>query len=113
MAVILRKSRLFPSQSDVRPLLSLLLLGLLPANSLASQTAGEGDPPKSGPVEILKLDDVKPGMKATAWTVFKGNTAEPVPVEVLGVMKNSFGPGQDVIIAKLGVRRPERMSRLG
>ena len=53
-------------------------------------------------MEILKLGEVKPGMKATAWTVFKGNTAEPVPVEVLGVMKNSFGPGQDVIIAKLG-----------
>ena len=98
----MRKPRLFPSQSHVRPLLSLLFLGLLLANSLAAQPAGEAEPPKAGPVEILKLDDVKPGMKATAWTVFKGNTAEPVPVEVLGVMKNSFGPGQDVIIAKLG-----------
>ena len=90
------------SQSDVRPLLSLLFLGLLLANSLPAQTGGEADPPKAGPVEILKLGEVKPGMKATAWTVFKGNTAEPVPVEVLGVMKNSFGPGQDVIMAKLG-----------
>ena len=98
----MRKSRFSPSQSDVRPLLSLLLLVLLPANPLAAQAADEAVPPKSGPVEILKLDDVKPGMKATAWTVFKGNTAEPVPVEVLGVMKNSFGPGQDVIMAKLG-----------
>ena len=99
---MLRKSRLFPSQFDARSSFSLLFLGLLLANSLAAQLAGEAEPPKAGPVEILKLDDVKPGMKATAWTVFKGNTAEPVPVEVLGVMKNSFGPGQDVIIAKLG-----------
>ena len=90
------------SHSDVRSFLSLLFLGLLLANSLAGQTVGQGDPPKAGPVEILKLGEVKPGMKATAWTVFKGNTAEPVPVEVLGVMKNSFGPGQDVIMAKLG-----------
>ena len=28
--------------------------------------------PKAGPVEIMKLSAVKPGMKGTAWTVFQG-----------------------------------------
>ena len=45
--------------------------------------------PKSGPVEIMKLNDVKPGMKATAWTVFQGTVPEPVPVEIVGRLRNA------------------------
>lgn len=41
-------------------------------------------------------------MQATAWTVFSGSQPEPIPVEIVGVMKNVWGPGQDIIIAKLG-----------
>ena len=41
-------------------------------------------------------------MKATAWTVFKGGVAEPIPVEILGIMENSWGPGEDIIMAKVG-----------
>lgn len=59
-------------------------------------------PPESGPVEILPLAEVVPGMKATAWTAFEGRTPEPIPVEVIGVMRNVWGPGQDIIMAKLG-----------
>jgi hypothetical protein len=58
--------------------------------------------PRSGPVEILKLDQVKPGITATAWTVFNGSEPEPVPVEILGVMKNVWGPRQDIILGKMG-----------
>ncbi len=28
--------------------------------------------PKAGKVEIMPLSQIKPGMKATAWTVFQG-----------------------------------------
>ncbi len=59
-------------------------------------------PPQAGPVEILPLTEVVPGMKATAWTAFQGSTPEPVPLEVIGVMRNVWGPGQDIIMAKLG-----------
>jgi hypothetical protein len=41
-------------------------------------------------------------MQGTAWTVFNGTTPEPVPVEILGLWKNAWGPRQDVILAKLG-----------
>ena len=41
-------------------------------------------------------------MQGTAWTVFAGTTPEPVPVEILGLWKNAWGPRQDVILAKLG-----------
>ncbi len=59
-------------------------------------------PPQAGPVEILPLDQVEVGMRATAWTTFTGVTAEPIPIEILGVLRNAFGPRQDVILAKLG-----------
>ena len=58
--------------------------------------------PKAGKPEIFKLADIKPGMKGYAWTVLAGNTPEPIPVEVLGLLKNQWGPKQDIILAKLG-----------
>jgi hypothetical protein len=67
---------------------------LFPADNL--------QPPHSGKVEILKASDVKPGMMATAWTVFQGDTPEAVPIEIIGTWKNMWGPGQDVIVGKMG-----------
>ncbi|MCU1337447.1 MAG: hypothetical protein JWO19_3028 [Bryobacterales bacterium] len=63
--------------------------------------------PKAGKVEILPLKEVKPGMQATAWTVFSGTEPEAMPVEVVGVWKNYLGPRQDVILCKLGGRGKE------
>lgn len=59
-------------------------------------------PPHAGKVEILKSSEIKPGMKAVAWTVFQGDTPEAVPVEIIGTWKNMWGPGQDIIIGKMG-----------
>src|SRR6202451_3535872 len=58
--------------------------------------------PQIGKVEIFKTSELRPGMKATAWTVFSGTTPEPIPVEILGLWKNQWGPRQDIILAKLG-----------
>src|ERR1700731_1395130 len=63
--------------------------------------------PKAGKVEIFPLKDIKTGMQATAWTVFKGMNAEPVPIEIIGVWKNAMGPRQDVIVAKMGGKAKE------
>jgi hypothetical protein len=57
--------------------------------------------PKIGKSETFPLDQIKPGMKATAWTVFEGSEVEPVPIEVIGVWKNAWGPKQDIILAKM------------
>src|SRR6202163_1461347 len=59
-------------------------------------------PPRAGKVEILKASEIKPGMHATAWTVFQGDTPEAVPIEIVGTWKNMWGPGQDIIIGKMG-----------
>jgi hypothetical protein len=58
--------------------------------------------PKAGKVEILHLNEIKPGMKAIAWTVFQGTEPEAVPVEIVGVLKNANGPRQDIILGKMG-----------
>ncbi len=58
-------------------------------------------PPKSGKTAIFPLKDIKPGLQATAWTVFQGTQPEPVPVEIIGVWKKANGPN-DVILGKMG-----------
>ncbi len=60
--------------------------------------------PVAGPVEIFPLDQLRPGMMGTAFTAFEGNVPEPFPVEIIGRLKNLWGPGQDIIMAKVGGR---------
>lgn len=76
------------------------------AVALAPALAGDTSPsrPKAGPVEILESSHVRPGMQATAWTVFEGMTPEAVPIEIIGLWKNAWGPRQDVILGKMGGR---------
>ena len=50
----------------------------------------------------MKASEVKPGMKAIAWTVFQGEPRNPCPIEIVGAWKNMWGPGQDVILGKMG-----------
>jgi hypothetical protein len=58
--------------------------------------------PKAGKVQIFKEADLKPGMKGYAWTVLSGTEPEPIPVEIMGVLKNQWGPKQDIILGKMG-----------
>lgn len=79
----------------MRILLNIALASLTLAGLCLAQ------PPKIGKVDTFPLDKVVPGLKATAWTVFEGTTAEPVPIEIIGVWKNAWGPKQDIILAKM------------
>jgi hypothetical protein len=81
---------------------------VIAALALASVSIGaDMAPPKAGKVDIFPLKDVKPGMQATAWTVFQGTEPEAMPVEIVGVWKNYLGPRQDVILCKLGGKGKE------
>ncbi len=64
---------------------------------------GQATPPrpKAGPVTIMPSSELRSGMKGVAWTVFEGHKPEPVPVEIVGLWKNAWGPKQDVILAKM------------
>ena len=65
-----------------------------PANATASVKA------PSGPA-IFPLEDLRPGMKGVARTVFSGTETQEFGVEVLGVLPGFPGPRQSAIIAKL------------
>ncbi|MGC8795000.1 MAG: hypothetical protein ACP5U2_16585 [Bryobacteraceae bacterium] len=66
----------------------------------AAQTPAPA-PPSVGPAPIMRISEVRPGMHGVAWTAFRGNTPEAVPVEILGVWRNAWGPRQDVILARM------------
>ena len=47
------------------------------------------------------VSNVTHGQKGECHTVFEGNTIEPFPFEVKGVMKNFLGPGKDLVLTRL------------
>jgi hypothetical protein len=56
-------------------------------------------PPKAA--ELFALEDLRPGMKGTAKTVFSGSGTEEFGVEILGILPGFPGPRQSAIIARL------------
>jgi hypothetical protein len=83
---------------------AVLIAAIVSFSICSSVRAQEPVPvrPKTGKVEIFKESDLKPGMKGYAWTVFAGTEVEAVPVEILGILKNQWGPKQDIILGKMG-----------
>jgi hypothetical protein len=79
---------------------SLLLLG-----ARAQTATPASGPPLSG--AIFPLSEVRQGMTATAWTVFKGSKPEAMEVEILGVLRGAIGPGKDMILVQLRGAKPE------
>lgn len=82
--------------------IAVILLGLAAASFPVSAADLSMSRPKAGKVEIMPVSEIKPGMKAIAWTVFQGTEPEPVPVEIIGLSKNMWGPKQDIILGKMG-----------
>ncbi len=88
-----------------RPLiLSIVLLGFSTSIFGQVQTVSM---PLSVP-RFLSVSDVREGMSGTARTVFRGNRSEEFRVEILGVVPNWIGPGQDIIIGRLSGANAER-----
>jgi hypothetical protein len=57
--------------------------------------------------KIFPLADVRRGLHGVAYTVFEGVTPEPMEVEILGVLTDAIGPGQDMILGRLKGEKPE------
>jgi len=74
-----------------RVFLSVLALAL---SSCVSLTAQSSQP-------TIPVDQIHPGMRGVAYTVFEGVKPEPMDVEVLGVLHNVNGPKGDVILIRL------------
>jgi len=72
---------------------------------VASVTHFPAGPPLR--TKFFPLAEVHRGLHAVAYTVFEGVTPEPMDVEILGVLKDAIGPGQDMILARLRGEKPE------
>ncbi|AXC10824.1 hypothetical protein ACPOL_1478 [Acidisarcina polymorpha] len=72
-----------------------------PANQLPAT------PPPSLAAGVFPLDQVHRGLHGIAYTVFEGTKPEAMDVEILGVLRNALGPGQDLILSRLGGAKPE------
>ncbi len=68
---------------------------------------GRGWGQEAGAVRMFPLAEVHRGLKGVAYTVFEGVTPEKMEVEILGVLKDSLGPGRDMILARLVGVKPE------
>jgi hypothetical protein len=84
-----------------------------PSGGVVAEVAGGGWTPVPMPAaapavtRFFPLSEVKRGMRGVAYTVFEGVNPEPMQVEILGVLKEALGPGQDMILARLHGDKPE------
>ncbi|MDR3753333.1 MAG: SpoIVB peptidase S55 domain-containing protein [Terracidiphilus sp.] len=98
---------LFPALAVTAPaLLAAQAAGQKPAAASAQQPAAQPPGAPRNPA-FFPLNQIRPGMTGTAWTIFQGSTPEPMQVEILGVLRGARGPGQDLILAKLHGAKPE------
>jgi hypothetical protein len=87
------------------PILTAIIILALANLAVAQKQAPPGNATASvktpsGPA-IFPLEDLRPGMKGVARTVFSGTETQEFGVEVLGVLPGFPGPRQSAIIAKL------------
>ncbi|HLM61489.1 MAG TPA: SpoIVB peptidase S55 domain-containing protein, partial [Pyrinomonadaceae bacterium] len=65
---------------------------------------------KSSNVKFFPLSELKPGMKGTARTVFRGTQPEEYTVEIIGVVPGAVGPKQDMIVGRISGGSADRTS---
>jgi hypothetical protein len=82
--------------------------GAAPAVAGGAPGAAAAMPPVA-PIgaKFFPLAEVRRGLHGVAYTVFEGVTPEPMQVEILGVLTDAIGPGQDMILARLSGDKPE------
>jgi len=78
-------------------------------DGVAAQTSSARHPSirELSQTQIMKVDDVRPGMKGVGYTVFEGTKPEAMGVEVLGVLRNLNGPKSDVVLVRLQGEKAE------
>ena len=78
-----------------------------PSGGAGTQGWKSGAAPPPAETRIFPLSEVKRGLRGVAYTVFEGVNPEPMQVEILGVLKDSLGPGRDMILSRLHGEKPE------
>src|SRR5271156_4476079 len=78
---------------------AILLLAAVPLLPRAESSAGTRPTADDG--GTISIDQIQPGMKGIAYTIFSGDKIEPMDLEVIGILRNALGPKQDVILVQL------------
>jgi hypothetical protein len=73
----------------------------LPAFGAPAHPQPPASTPPPSSAGIFPLAGVHAGLRGTAWSVFQGAVPESFGVDVLGVLRNAEGPGEDLILARL------------
>jgi hypothetical protein len=79
--------------------LCLVLCGLASAQSILDRVKTSPPPPPT--TSFFPLSQVHRGLHGVAYTVFEGTKPEAMGVEILGLLHNAIGPGEDMILARL------------
>jgi len=58
---------------------------------------GAGEPVHAAPIDVMPIEDIRPGMKGYAVTVFSGNDSDRFEIEVIDVVRD-YQPKQDAIL---------------
>src|SRR5206468_3165400 len=85
-------------KSLAKVLLIAIVIAVFSGLAAAQRPAVEASPKDS---RLFALEDLRPGMKGTASTVFSGTEPEQFGVEILGVLPGFPAPRQSAIIARL------------
>ncbi len=56
---------------------------------------------QAGSPEIMPLNQIKPGMKGVAYTIFSGDQIEKFDLVVLGILPDLLGPHKDIVLVQL------------
>lgn len=91
----------------------VLSLGFLLSPISAQQKAANGAGVSQPDARLFPLEELKPGMKGVARTVFSGTEPEEFGVEILGVLPGFPAPRQNAIIARLSGANAERTGVFG
>jgi hypothetical protein len=81
--------------------------GMVAAAGGGAWVAAAMPPAAPAVTQFFPLAEVKRGLRGVAYTVFEGVNPEPMEVEILGLLKDALGPGQDMILARLHGVKPE------
>jgi len=85
------------------------LCALLLSLAVTATASASSEPSNAAPLNapLMSVDQVRPGMKGVAYTVFQGTQPEAMEVEILGVLRDVNGPKSNVILVRLRGEKPE------
>ncbi len=94
--------------------ITLLIVAAIVLSTAAINTFGQGPVVKTATrasassASLFPLEDLRPGMKGIARSVFSGSETQEFGVEILGVLAGFTGPRQSTIIGKLSGTNVDR-----